>query len=253
MAKLDSPERLAVMHGRVVDAERDPVLEGLVAEAATVAGAPASAVSMVMGTVQYFRAAQGLPPELGVTFATSRCDSFCQFVVEGESSFRVTHASEDERVPQRVVEMYSIQAYLGVPVTLRGQVVGSLCVFDVEPREFSSEVEAKLEPLAAKVSARLEALAVETEAEAEAIEVVEPAELARDLEFQARLLERAMSEVGPLVRLGQGLSAGTLSQEEAARAATLLDEASPMFSLLIEETRRLSAMSSRLSQTLGES
>ncbi|EDM80027.1 response regulator [Plesiocystis pacifica SIR-1] len=256
MANLDAKERLAALRGGVTGAQRDPALQAIVREAADQAGTPLALVSLIMGTIQLFRADHGLPPELGVSLATSRCDSFCQFVVQTEAPFVVRHASEDARVPQTVVQSHSVQAYVGVPVRVDGQIVGTLCVLDVQPREFGDEVAAALEPLAARASARLQELADAGARGSRGIDggpprtLGEAVEAAADLGFRARLLERAMVEVGPLTRVGQALGEGTLSTALALQAAELLTEAAPVFELLVEEARQLRHASARLHEAL---
>jgi hypothetical protein len=59
-------------------------------------------------------------------------------VVRDGVPLAVTEAARDERVPQELVERYGIGAYLGVPLVVAGQTLGSLCVIDVRPREFTS-------------------------------------------------------------------------------------------------------------------
>ena len=250
MAELDSPERLSVFQGQVIATDEDPVLQELVSKAADLAGAPLAAVTLVMGAIQYFRAGHGLPPELAKSRATSREDSWCQFVVKDEAPFKVESASTDERVPQRVVETYGVQSYLGVPVTIDGQQAGSLCVFDVQPREFDEQLQERLEGLAARATERLNTLAQESRAERAEAKTEQALASARSLDFQARLLERAMSEIGPLVRIANALSQSEISPEDAARGASVLTEAGPVFELLIEETRGLRTTSAQLVELL---
>lgn len=250
MAELDSSDRLSVFQGQVIATDEDPVLQELVAKAAELASAPLAAVTLVMGAIQYFRAGHNLPPDLAHSRATSREDSWCQFVVKGEAPFKVESASTDERVPQRVVETYGVQSYLGVPVTIEGQQAGSLCVFDVQPREFDEQLQERLEGLAARATERLNTLAQESRAKRAEARAEQALTRAKTLDFQARLLERAMSEIGPLVRIARALSRSELAPEDAARGASMLTEAGPMFELLIEETQGLRATSTQLVELL---
>src|SRR5262245_14166013 len=103
MAELDDPVRLAQFRTAITQLDGDGVLEACVREAATRAEAPIALVTFVMSKVQLFRAAVGLPPELEASRATSRCDSFCQFVVKEEGPFIVSDAKNDSRVPQNMV------------------------------------------------------------------------------------------------------------------------------------------------------
>ncbi len=123
MAELDDPARLAQFKASIMHLDNDGVLEDCVPKAAAAAEAPIALVTFVMSKIQLFRAAVGLPPELAATRATSRCDSFCQFVVMTEGPFIVTNAKIDARVPQNMVETYGIAAYLGVPIHAGGQVL----------------------------------------------------------------------------------------------------------------------------------
>jgi hypothetical protein len=81
--------------------------------------------------------------------------SFCQFVVRDGVSFEVTNAKLDTRVPQHLVKHHDIQAYLGLPVVFNDVIVGSLCVIDTKPREFSEAEHKTLRDLADQVNKRL--------------------------------------------------------------------------------------------------
>lgn len=87
MAELDDPKRLAEFTVSILQLDADGVLEDCVKQAAARADAPLALVTFVMSKIQLFRAAVGLPPELEASRATSRCDSFCQFVVKNEGPF----------------------------------------------------------------------------------------------------------------------------------------------------------------------
>src|SRR6185437_12309193 len=100
MSELDDPLRLAQFRSAILRLDNDGVLDECVRAAAAEAQAPIALVTFVMSKIQLFRAAVGLPPELEASRATSRCDSFCQFVVKSEAPFTVTDAQNDERVPK---------------------------------------------------------------------------------------------------------------------------------------------------------
>src|SRR5690242_4607925 len=159
MAELDDPMRLAQFRASIMQLDDDGVLQECVQQAAARAEAPMALVTFVMSKIQLFRAAVGLPPELGATRATSRCDSFCQFVVMAEKPFVVTDAKNDIRVPQAMVETYGLAAYLGVPIHVGGQVLGSLCVADGRERSWRPELVDEMSALAKRVSERLQELA----------------------------------------------------------------------------------------------
>lgn len=158
MARLDDPLRLAAFQPVLLHRSDEPELDDVCRRAAAAADAPIALVTMVAEHVQLFRAAVGLGPALEASRATNRCDSFCQFVVESERPFVVEDARTDPRVPKALVEGFQVIAYAGVPLRVRGTLVGSLCVIDVAPHRFSDDVVAALHALSDEAGRLLEAL-----------------------------------------------------------------------------------------------
>jgi transcriptional regulator with GAF, ATPase, and Fis domain len=249
MSELDSPARLAQFKGAIVGLDADGVLDECVKEAAARAQAPMALVTFVMSKIQLFRAAVGLPPELEASRATSRCDSFCQFVVTTERPFVIVDAQKDDRVPQHLVKTYGIAAYLGVPIQVGGQVLGSLCVADGQPRAWPASLIGELEVLAARVSARLETLAnprgVAVDAPAR-----DTASLSSDVSSLALVVQRSLVEVGPMVRLAKGISQG-ISPEALTRAASVLTEASAFYDDMLSAVAELCTHAASLERAVS--
>ncbi len=147
--------RLAGVSDALLDDRPDPTLQRIVEEAAKAVGAPIALVSLVLDNIQLFRAQVGLPDDLARTRATARDVSFCQMAVRDDALFEVEDATARPDLPQALVRSHGIRAYLGAPIHLDGQPLGSLCVIDVRPRTFSAEQRAQLVGLAAEVDARL--------------------------------------------------------------------------------------------------
>ena len=78
---------------------------------------------------------------------THRDVSFCQFVVRDGKTFEVNDAANDPRIPQHVVKEFNIQSYLGIPIIVKENVMGSLCVLDTKKRGFSKEEHTSLNKL----------------------------------------------------------------------------------------------------------
>jgi hypothetical protein len=254
MAELDDPKRLSHFHGALIAEAPDPVLEACVAEAARVAEAPTATLTFVMGRVQYFRAAIGLGPELAISRATSRCDSFCQFIVREEKPFIVHDAPADPRVPKALVELFNIGAYLGVPVYLDGDVLGSLCVIDGKPREWSPAVLIALTEIGARATARLREIARTDPLIAPSlppVTVANATSLANDLALDAHAFERSLLEVSPFIRLAQALLSAELPVEAFARGTRVLREAADLFDDMLGVSQDLSAKSELLSRFLA--
>jgi len=248
MAELDDPLRLAQFRASIMQLDDDGVLQQCVERAAERAQAPMALVTFVMSKIQLFRAAVGLPPELAATRATSRCDSFCQFVVLGEKPFIVTNAKSDARVPQAMVETYGLAAYLGVPIQVGGQVLGSLCVADGVERQWRPELVDELSALADRVSARLQDLAG-----SERIGSVPPPAasngLAAEVALLAQVVQRSLVEVGPMVRLANGMSRG-IAPEALLRAGKVLSQASDFYDDMLGLVGELCLTSARLERSL---
>lgn len=157
-ARIDAlgPDRaLSNIGTQVLADDEDPVLQRIVQSAAMAVGTPIALVSLVLDNIQLFRAQVGLPEDLARVAATARDISFCQFVVRDDALFEVRDAQDDHRVPQSLVESHGIRAYLGAPIHLGEQPLGSLCVIDTRPRSFTESERAHLKALADEVDARI--------------------------------------------------------------------------------------------------
>ncbi len=156
----DSGKRLDLFTKELLAETDDAELQEIVKTAANELNSPIALVSLVLDQIQFFKAHIGLPPVLEIARGTHRDVSFCQFVVRDGKTFEVTDASKDPRVPQHVVKEYNIQSYLGVPIMVDNNVMGSLCVLDTKKRGFSEKEHIRLNKLALLVNKRLESLAM---------------------------------------------------------------------------------------------
>ncbi len=147
-----------LLRGGLLSRAPDDELQALVEDAARATGAPIATVSLLLRRTQFFRAHVGLPPDLAQTRTTDRCVSFCQVAAKTGEVLEVEDAERDSRIPRTLVESHGVRAYLGVPVRVGDEIVGTLCVLDVNPRRFSAESRRALEALAQQVEHRLAAL-----------------------------------------------------------------------------------------------
>jgi GAF domain-containing protein len=248
MADLDDPKRLAQFKAPIVQLGSDGVLDDCVREAARRADAPIALVTFVMSKIQLFRAAVGLPPELDASRATSRCDSFCQFVVKTEGPFIVTDAKNDSRVPQNLVKAYGISSYLGVPIRAGGHVLGSLCVADGKERQWPQDLVDELTALAARVSLRLDQLSTQKKPSADPART--PSALAGEVSTLSEVIQRSLVEVGPMVRLAKGAGEG-LAPDALARGAAVLTEAIDFYDDMRAAVDELCVNAARLQRALS--
>ncbi len=121
---------------------------------------PIALVSLVDENRQWFKSCQGL----GAT-ETSRDISFCGHAILGGDIFLIPDAALDERFhdnPLVTNEPY-IRFYAGCPLTVpNGSKLGTLCVIDREPRDFSEDDLALLRDLARMAEQELAAVQLAT-------------------------------------------------------------------------------------------
>lgn len=226
MPELNSPDRLDAFDAELISTTPDDVLQSCVQQASASADTPIALVSLVMRRVQFFRAQIGLPPDLEQSRATSRQSSFCQFVVQGEQPFIVSDAPTDERVPKELVQVYGIGSYLGIPLHYQGEVIGSLCVIDVKPRQFDPLLIDTLKALAGRVVARLATLKEEHAKEEDIPASTDVRSAIIHLSRDIRILDRALVELDSVLRDAEQTSPHELlhsdTQEWKAHLTTVI-------------------------------
>ncbi len=137
---LADPDRLRVLRATgLLDAEPVPSLDRLTLMAQRLTGAAIALVSLVDTEGQRFASGCGLPPKLERDMSTPLSHSFCQYVVIDEAPLIVTDARTDHRLHDNLsIPDYSVIAYAGFPLRAPGgQVLGSFCVIDTKPHEWS--------------------------------------------------------------------------------------------------------------------
>lgn len=123
-------------------------------------GVPISLVSIIDANRQWFKSAQGLD----VT-ETNRDISFCGHAILGDELFLIPNALEDERFSDNplVLNEPNIRFYAGVPLkVLNGSKLGTLCIIDREPREFTEDDIGLLKDLATMAEQELAAVQLST-------------------------------------------------------------------------------------------
>lgn len=148
-ALVNAPARLAaVERARLLDTPAEEAFDALTRMAAALLRVPASFVSVVDRDRDFYKSQAGFPDALadarqlvGVTFCHHTLSSSGPLVISD------THAEPGWRaVP--TVDSLGVRAYVGVPLRLDGETIGSFCVTDTVPRAWSVEEVAILEQLA---------------------------------------------------------------------------------------------------------
>ena len=140
--RLADPQRLdAVWSAEFQAKDHIEQLEALVRSACYLLGTPSAAMLLVTDeqskvVVDYgnLLVLQGKEVLKNVPVESS----FCQHVTDGKP-FAVTNAMDDLLVcNMETVVVGGVRSYLGVPVLYSRQVVGSLCVWDMKPRTWTT-------------------------------------------------------------------------------------------------------------------
>ncbi len=137
--------------------ERD-ALDRYARIAARALKAPVSLVSLVDDHRQFFAAAHGLGEPWNQQRETPLSHSFCQHVVNQRSALVVEEALTDERVCDNLaIPDLNVAAYAGMPICDEGgNVLGSFCVIDDQPRKWSAEELQLLQLIADAVAEEVE-------------------------------------------------------------------------------------------------
>jgi len=148
-------DRLSALYSLdVLDSQPETDFDDIVALAASVCTAPMALVSLVDADRQWFMARVGtdlteMPREL----------SFCAHAILGKDLLVVPDASQDVRFADNPVVSVAggVRFYAGAPlITTEGYALGTLCVWDTEPRHPDVAQLQALRALARQVTSQLE-------------------------------------------------------------------------------------------------
>jgi diguanylate cyclase (GGDEF)-like protein len=130
--------RLAALERyNVLDSGPEEAFDRITRLAKSALHAPIALVSLVDKNRQWFKSRQGLDVS-----ETPRELSFCTYAIQGEDPLIVPDTLGDARFCEHplVIGEPKIRSYVGVPLlTHDGHRLGTLCVIDQEPRQFSED------------------------------------------------------------------------------------------------------------------
>jgi GAF domain-containing protein len=148
LANLD---RLAALNRtRLMDAARSEWLDELTKRAADRLGTPMAFMSLLDDRRVFFAGTFGATGEIAETRENTPEASYCQYVVAFDDVLVVDESLTDPLVRDHAATTFAgVRAYLGVPLRHDGYCLGSFCVVDDRPREWSAEDIEALSELAA--------------------------------------------------------------------------------------------------------
>ncbi|MBP1153914.1 MULTISPECIES: GAF domain-containing protein [unclassified Paenibacillus] len=155
----DEANRLQEMKDlQIVDTDFEEAFDRITYTVSKIFHVPTCLISFVTDDRQWFKSCIGLPEDLEPSRSTERKLSFCQYVVATKNIVVVNDARTHPWFSKNpLVEEYNLLFYAGAPiVTKQGNILGSLCIIDSNPREFSFEQQVILNNLSNWVAAELE-------------------------------------------------------------------------------------------------
>jgi hypothetical protein len=137
-----SPSRLRELHHtQLLDSPAEESFDRLTRLTSTVLNVPIALVSLVDDDRQFFKSGLGLYEPWASQRQTPLSHSFCQHVVESGRPLVISDAREHPVLRDNpAIRDLGVIAYAGVPLmTPSGNVLGSLCAIDHQPRHWTTE------------------------------------------------------------------------------------------------------------------
>lgn len=140
--KLTRPQRLATLHKlNLLDTPADPRFDRFTRLASQLLSSPIALVSLVDEQRQFFKSCFGLHEPWNSLRGTPLSHSFCQYAVDSGEPLVVNDAKLDPNFCNNLaVTEIGVAAYLGIPIkATNGEILGSFCVIDGEPRQWTQQ------------------------------------------------------------------------------------------------------------------
>jgi GAF domain-containing protein len=159
MASLDDPARLAALERLdLLDAKPGAGFDRYTKLAAEMLDAPVALVSLVEPDRQLFLSCHASEEPFKSLEETPLSHSFCKHSVAACAPLVISDAREEPLVSDNpAIGDFDVIAYAGAPIVTRDdQALGTLCVMDHEPRDWTPEQVGMLTDLAGAVATEIE-------------------------------------------------------------------------------------------------
>ncbi len=189
---LHNPHRLAALNATgLLDGPANDAFDRLTALAARILDAPVALVSLVDSDRQVFASCLGLPEPWVSSRETPLSHSFCQHTLTTGAPLVISDARDHPLVLDNLaIRDLQVIAYAGIPlVTGEGQVLGSFCVIDHQPRQWTEREIGILRDLAHSVLTEIRLLQSNEQLEAQVLERTRELEVARAAALESSQLK----------------------------------------------------------------
>jgi PAS domain S-box-containing protein len=152
------PGRLATLRqSNLLDTPAEEAFDRLVRQTAHVLEVPVALVSLIEEDRQLFKASVGLSAPWASARQMALSQSLCQHLLVTRQPLVIPDTRRDRLArDNEFILSHGLAAYLSVPLIVSGQVLGSLCVADRQPRDWTADQVAALTDLADPVTTQLE-------------------------------------------------------------------------------------------------
>lgn len=154
----DHSRLAAVRETALLDTPAEVAFDRLTRLASRILSAPISLVSLVDGSRDFWKSCIGVPEPFASAREIRLKPSFCQHALTSRAPLVVNDATLDPAFASfPAVSTLGVRAYLGIPlVTEDGTALGSFCVLDTVPRQWTPEDIALVTDLAAVAMTEIE-------------------------------------------------------------------------------------------------
>jgi signal transduction histidine kinase len=158
VSAIEDPKRLrALTESQLLDTPAEPAFDRFTYLASQVLNTPLSLITLIDKERQFFKSAVGMPEPWATLRQSEFAYSFCKHIVASGVPMIVENAPDDPRVQGNLaITEIGVKAYAGVPITSPdGMVLGTFCVMDTEPRQWTVQDMMLLRELALSISTEI--------------------------------------------------------------------------------------------------
>ena len=240
------PARLAAVDSTgLLDTDAEAVFDRLTRLAVRLIGVPAAFISLVDEHRDFYKSACGF----GEPLASARelaGPTFCHYAIQSTAPLVIPDTAADPTyrdVP--TVRSLGVAAYVGVPLVVNGQPVGSFCVIDTRPRAWTPDELEVLTELAAAAQREVELRVGLRVAEATNQQLQEQA---AELEAQSEELQATAAHLEEQTELADALR--RVAEQAGARMAGVLEAMADAY-FALDADFRISAVNAAMERNVG--